>query len=118
MQPTDTWGGATHVQDYGYPPPYGYSEAYRPALPPPRRTTPRWLVVGALALAFMLALGVGAVVGANYLGTAQAASSNAGNGFFGQPLAGGTSTGTGAQGGAQGQGQCGTLTVSSVNGST
>ena len=95
------------MQDYG-------DAAFRqPVLRPPTppRNGRRWLVTAALALAFMFTLGVGAVVGANYLGTAQAAGSTPANATFGQTLA----SGPGAQ---RGQGQCGTLTVSSVNGST
>jgi Domain of unknown function (DUF5666) len=95
------------MQDYGdtaFRPP-----ALRPPTPP--RNGRRWLVTAALALAFMFTLGVGAVVGANYLGTAQAAGSTPGNTTFGQTLASGPSA-------QRGQGQCGTLTVSSVNGST
>lgn len=73
-------------------------------------------MIGALALAFALALGVGAVVGSSLLGTAQAASLSGGGTAFGQTLAAGQ--GTQGRAGQAGQGQCGTLTVSSVNGQT
>ena len=80
----------------------------------PRRRGSRWLVIGALALAFALALGVGAAVGSSLLGTAQAASLSGGGTAFSQTLA----AGPGTRGRAGQAGQCGTLTVSSVSGQT
>jgi uncharacterized protein DUF5666 len=71
-------------------------------------------VIGALALAFALALGVGATVGSSLLGTVQAASLSGGGPAFGQTLAAGQRT----QGRAGQAGQCGTLTVTNVNGQT
>jgi Domain of unknown function (DUF5666) len=89
--------------------------------PGPRRSRGlgRWLLIGGLALAFMLTLGVGAFLGSTVFGTAQAAS-----------LAPGGSNGNAVQyaaqlplastPGASGQptGQCDALTVSSVSGQT
>lgn len=88
-----------------------YTTAETGAFPPsqlsaPRRAGGRWLLIGGLALAFLLTLGVGALLGSQ-IGTTQAA------GFTPvlQRLADGRD--------AQGQGQCGALlTVSSVNGQT
>jgi Domain of unknown function (DUF5666) len=102
----------------------------------------RWLLIGGLALAIMLALGVGAFLGLS-TGTTQAAGVASGNGSSSQTLAvvQGSSNSTqssvaggfnSAQGfaargfnGAQGQaagpgarGQCQSLTVSSVSGNT
>ncbi len=89
-----------------------------PALPihAPRRRN--WLAIAGIVAALAVTLGVGAVLGATYLSTAQAAaasppsttntySSYAGNRSFAGP-----------SGIGQGQGQCETLTVSSVSGST
>lgn len=83
---------------------------------PPRR--PRWLVIGGLALAFALTLGVGTVLGATLLRTAQAAANTPG--ANGAPFASGfPQAGTpGPHGGPGGQGQCVALTVSSMSGST
>ena len=105
---------------------FGYGEEYanatrvveaRPATAPPRRGGRRWLLIGALALAFALTLGAGAVIGSAFLANAQAASFNGGGPGTGQVLAF-TSNSQGAQGAAGTQGQCDALTVSSVNGST
>ena len=102
----------------------------------PRRRGPRWLLIGALAFAFMLALGVGVLLGTSS-GTTQASAlttvsnSNSqspavtqggvnssqsltysqGGANYAQPVAGGPGAGS-----PQGQGQ--TLTVSSVSGNT
>jgi hypothetical protein len=91
--------------------------------PPPRprgtrRSLRRWFVAGGLALAFAVAMGVGAVLGSGVLGTAQAAgvtppgASALLNVQF--PLA---ST-PGARGPGHGQGECQSYTVSSVSGQT
>jgi hypothetical protein len=100
-----------HMEDYGEAP------AYRPApLPTPGR---RWLLLGGLALAFMLMLGVGVLVG-SAIGGARAASFFPAGVNNGQALA----FGPGAQGrafdpAARGApGQCAVLTVSSVSGRT
>lgn len=103
------------MQEYGDVVP-AWWQAPPPQPPAPRRRGGRWLMIGALALAFALALGVGAVVGSSLLGTAQAASLSGGGTAFGQTLAAGQ--GTQGRAGQAGQGQCGTLTVSSVNGQT
>ena len=102
--------------------------------PAPRRRGRRWLLIGGLAFAFLLALGVGAFMGSSN-STTQAAALTAGSTSSSQSPAG-TQGGAGssqsltfAQGnansaqpggpGARGaQGQCETLTVSSVNGNT
>ena len=76
----------------------------------PRRHGRRWLLIGGLALAFMLTLGVGTLLGstAGAANSAQAASLATGGANSSQALA--------ATPGAQGQ--CEALTVSSVSGST
>jgi Domain of unknown function (DUF5666) len=99
----------------------------------PRRRGHRWLLIGGLAFAFMLALGVGVLLGTS-TGTTQASALTAvsnsssqspavtqggnnnsqsltyvqGSANYAQPMAGGP----------QGQGQCETFTVSSVSGNT
>lgn len=89
-------------------------------LPAARFRAPRWLVVGALALAFALTLGIGAALGSTILQTVQAASFTPAStsstlslaatpGIRGQP---------GAAAAPGQQGQCGALTVASVNGQT
>ena len=104
----------------------------------PRRRGRRWLLVGGLAFAFMLALGVGVLLGTS-TGTTQASAlttvsnSNSqspavtqggvnssqsltftqGGTNYAQPMAGGPGAGK-----PQGQGQCESFTVSSVNGNT
>jgi hypothetical protein len=96
------------LEDYGF----------QPVTPPaPRRHGSRWLLVGGVALVLALTLGVGAVLGVA-LGGSQAQAANpstnaAANSNAQQPrhgLAGTPSPG--------GQGQCVTLTVSSVSGDT
>jgi len=102
----------------------------------PRRRGRRWLLIGGLAFAFMLALGVGVLLGTS-TGTTQAsaltAASNSssqspavtqgsvsssqsltfaqGGANYAQPMAGGPGAG-------RPQGQCESFTVSSVNGNT
>ena len=104
----------------------------------PRRRGRRWLLIGGLAFAFMLALGVGVLLG-NTSGTTQASAlttvSNSssqspavtqggvnssqsltysqGGANYAQPMAGGPGAGR-----PQGQGQCESFTVSSVSGNT
>lgn len=93
----------------------------------PRRRGLKWLLIGGLAFAFMLALAVGVFIGTGATQAAALTSGSAqaqggangsqsldfaqGNTSNAQPLAGGP----GRQGGP---GQCEMLTVSSVNGST
>lgn len=77
-----------------------------------------WLLIGALALAFALTLGVGAFLGSAILPTVQAASPTTGSTInFQFPLAS-TPGARGSQGGPGAQGQCGVLTVTSVSGGT
>ena len=104
----------------------------------PRRRGPRWLLIGGLAFAFMLTLGVGVLLGTS-AGTTQASALTAVNNSsaqspavtqggvnssqsltfaqeganYTQPMAGGPGAGR-----PQGQGQCESFTVSSVNGNT
>jgi hypothetical protein len=108
--------------------------SWQDKLPAPRSSWRKWLVIGGIALAFMFTLGVGAFLGST-VGVTQAASvtsvsntsaqsfsnqsgsttnaqplfNQAGNAYNAQPQAGPQGT----QGG-----QCGSLTVSSVNGNT
>jgi len=105
------------------------TSAWMNKLPAPRRRGSRWLLVGGLALAFALMLGMGVFLGStvNAAQTASAASASAqtlaagtgsenaqtlavgsGNTNFGQTFAAGPGT----------QRQCELLTVSSVNGNT
>ena len=104
--------------------------------PAPRRRGRRWLLIGGLAFAFLLALGVGAFMGSSN-STTQAAALSSGSISSSQSQAvtqggaGSSQSLTFAQGnansaqpqaagpGTQGtRGQCETLTVSSVNGNT
>ena len=104
----------------------------------PRRRGRSWLLIGGLAFAFMLALGVGVLLGTSS-GTTQASAlttvSNSssqspavtqggvnssqsltysqGGANYAQPMAGGPGAGR-----PQGQGQCESFTVSSVNANT
>lgn len=107
-------GNANQPPGYGYPPAgYGYAPpGYGYQQPPrPRR---RWPLIAGLVLAFVLALGIGAVLGSALLSNAQAARlgpyANVG---YGRTFDAGP-----AHHGAAGQGQCAVLTVSSVSGST
>jgi len=97
------------------------------------RSGRRWLLMGGLAFAFMLALGVGALMGSSTSAT-QAAALVSGSSNSSQTLAvtQGGSSGSQTQAVAQGDfnsaqalaatpgahGQCEALTVSSVNGNT
>src|SRR5439155_10407412 len=96
----------------------------------PHRRGRRWLLIGGLAFAFLLALGVGVLLGTS-TGTTQASaltavsSSSSQSPAVTQGGAGSSQSLTFAQGNANsaqpmagGQGQCETLTVSSVSGNT
>ena len=96
--------------------------------PAPRRRGRRWLLIGSLAFAFMLALGVGVFMGSS-TSTTQAAALTSGSTSSSQSPAvtqggdGSSQSLTFAQGNAnnaqpRAQGQCEMLTVSSVNGDT
>lgn len=93
-----------------------------PYPPPRRRGGRRWLLIGALAVAFALALGIGAFLGSSYFGTAQAAGVNSGNATSGQgyfaPPANAPSGQVSFANAPSAQGQCESLTVSSVSGQT
>ena len=93
----------------------------------------RWLLVGGVALVLALTLGVGALFGSALLGGTAQAAGNANQAQstsnVGQPQAANFSpgnvdnlgrgfAGTPGPGGPGGQGQCVTLTVSSISGST
>ena len=101
--------------------------------PAPRWRGRRWLLIGGLAFAFMLALGVGVFLGSS-TSTTQAAALTSGSTSSSQTQAV-TQGGTGSSqslnfaqgnansaqpmaGGPGAQGQCETFTVSSVNGNT
>ena len=95
-----------------------------PAEPaPPRRQQRRWLLGGIIALGVLAILGIGALIGAN-ISTANAAtvgSNSANTSFIGGR--GDRQAGFNATPGATGPGgsnpaNCGTLTVTSVNGTT
>ncbi len=88
--------------------------------PAPRRRGRRWLVIGGLALAFMLALGIGTLLGST-TGTTQAAALTQGSTGSSQTLtfAQGNFNSAQSQAAAPGaNGPCEALTVSSVNGNT
>jgi Domain of unknown function (DUF5666) len=91
--------------------------------PAPRRRGRRWLLIGALAFAFMLALGVGTLLGST-TSTTQAAALVSGGTSSSQSLTFAQGNANNAQPQAAGpgmqgtHGQCETLTVSSVNGNT
>jgi len=89
----------------------------------PRRRGRRWLLIGGLALAFMLALGVGTLLGASNSATQAAAlttgsSSSSQSLVFAQGNASPSQSMPGGQGMQGARGQCESLTVSSVNGNT
>jgi Domain of unknown function (DUF5666) len=89
--------------------------------PAPRRRGRRWLLIGALAFAFMLALGVGTLPTTS---TTQAATLVSGGTSSSQSLTFAQGNANSAQPQAAGpgmqgtRGQCDALTVSSVNGNT
>ncbi len=87
----------------------------QPPAPPRRRR--RWLLIGGLALAFMLAPGVGAMMAAS----SSAAQASALTSSSSQTLAVAPGSANNAQTFAAGpgaQGQCEAVTVTSVNGNT
>jgi hypothetical protein len=110
-----------------------YEEMGSPRLdqsPAPRHRGRRWLLIVGLAFAFMLALGVGALMG-SLNGTSQASALAQGDTSSSQTLVatqGNFNNSPGANNGPQSlaagpgargaQGQCESLTVSSVNGNT
>jgi hypothetical protein len=104
----------------------------------PRRRGRRWLLIGGLAFAFVLALGVGVLLGASNgatrasalttvsnsssqsptatqgdVNSSQSLTYSQGGANYAQPVAGGPGAGR-----PQGQRQCESFTVSSVNGNT
>jgi len=99
--------------------------------PPSRRRGRRWLLIGGLAFALMLALGVGAIMGSS-VSTTQAASVTSGNANSAQTLTFAQGGDNSAQAVTQGgdnsdqslaatpraHGPCEAMTVSSVNGNT
>ena len=99
--------------------------------PPSRRRGRRWLLIGGLAFALMLALGVGAIMGSS-VNTTQAASVTSGNANSAQMLTFAQGGDNSAQAVTQGgdnsdqslaatpraHGPCEAMTVSSVNGNT
>jgi hypothetical protein len=99
--------------------------------PPSRRRGRRWLLIGGLAFALMLALGVGAIMGSSVSPT-QAASVASGNANSAQTLTFAQGGDNSAQAVTQGgdnsdqslaatpraHGPCEAMTVSSVNGNT
>ncbi|TMC92069.1 MAG: hypothetical protein E6J11_19380 [Chloroflexi bacterium] len=99
--------------------------------PPSRRRGRRWLLIGGLAFALMLALGVGAIMGSS-VNTTQAASVTSGNANSAQTLTFAQGGDNSAQAVTQGgdnsdqslaatpraHGPCEAMTVSSVNGNT
>src|ERR1700686_2679362 len=89
--------------------------------PAPRRRGRRWLLIGALAFAFMLALGVGAVMSSSNASAQAATLAQAGTSTQTLAVAQGGSNSPQGQtfaAGPRAQGQCELLTVSSVNGNT
>jgi hypothetical protein len=101
--------------------------------PAPRWRGRRWLLIGGLAFAFMLALGVGVLMGSSTSTTQAAALTSGSTSSFQSPAVtqggdGSSQSLTFAQGnannaqpmagGPRAQGQCEMLTVSSVNGNT
>ncbi len=88
--------------------------------PAPRRSGRKWFLIGGLAFAFMLALGVGAVRGLSN-GTALAAALAPGSTSSSQTLAvtqGGSNDAQALAATPGARGQCEALTVSSVSGNT
>ena len=99
--------------------------------PPSRRRGRRWLLIGGLAFALMLALGVGAIMGSS-VNTTQAASVTSGNANSAKTLTFAQGGDNSAQAVTQGgdnsdqslaatpraHGPCEAMTVSSVNGNT
>ncbi len=90
--------------------------------PAPHRRGRRWLLIGGLAFAFMLALGVGALLMGSLTGATQAAALASGSSNSPHVLtfaAGDSSNSAQAPAATPGaHGQCEALTVSSVSGNT
>jgi hypothetical protein len=91
--------------------------------PPPTRRRFRWLLLGGGALALLLALGLGALLGSQFLSAqaAAATSGSAGNQGTGFTPGGPISFQTGGQmlaGTPGANGQCASFTVTAVSGST
>lgn len=112
------------MNDYGE-----WEPAQRAIAPAPREygnRRRRWLPAVGLALAFALTLGIGALLGSRIIGTTQAAGAPSGGVYNAQMPPGGpgaagrfqTLAGTPGAGAPGMPGQCGVLTVSSVNGNT
>lgn len=101
---------------------YPYDE--NEGIPPPTlaaapRRGPRWVMIGLLAVAFALTLGIGAFFGATMLSTAQAASNSPGNVTLAQfPLANTPGAQQAGPHGPGANGQCDAYTVSSISGQT
>ena len=94
----------------------------RPGQRRTRRSLRGWLMAGGLALAFVLAMGVGAILGTGVLQNAQAATL-ANNGAQAPlsarfPFASTPGVGGPGQGPGQGHGACQLYTVTSVSGQT
>ena len=88
--------------------------------PPSRRRGRRWLLIGGLAFALMLALGAGAIMGSS-VSTTQAASVTSGNANSAQTLTfaqGGDNSDQSLAATPRAHGACEAMTVSSVNGNT
>ena len=90
--------------------------------PAPRHRGRRWLLIGGLVLAFMLALGTGLVL-SSLNGTSQASALAQGSTSSSQTLVASQGNFNNSQSlatgpGRGGQGQCESLTVSSVSGNT
>ncbi len=86
------------------------------------RRLPGWLVIGSFAIAFMLALGIGVLMGSTTSNTqaasfASAVATNAQTQDFQSAQANGPQSQAFGPG-AQSQGQCEVMTVSSVSGNT
>jgi len=84
--------------------------------PAPREHGRRWLLIGALAFAFMLALGVGALLGSTQ--ASALASSNTSNSQALADVQGSSNSDQSLAATPGARGQCDALTVSSVSGNT
>src|SRR2546425_221042 len=84
--------------------------------PAPRGRGRRWLLIGALAFAFMLALGVGALLGSTQ--AAALTSSSSGNSQTLADVQGSSNSDQSLAATPGARGQCDALTVSSVSGNT
>jgi hypothetical protein len=91
--------------------------------PPPPRRRLRWLLVGGAALALVLTLGLGALLGSQFFSAQAAAAASGGTSNQGAGLAPGgpisfQSGGQMLAGTPGAHGQCASFTVTAVNGST